>query len=189
MEGPSIWPHPAQKKPRILKTRRRLKRYKLEGPLGSEMLSKMCHSSGGRKRCHHHRSDLVASSSRIQWSRCLPKAAAEIRLRRNILPGITTLLAWLSSPMRDRYQPFVAAFLLSQSLVISCRCKNLFLGSLRTIWDASSSILRNLITLAGPSIMCWASGTPRELQVSIITSKLCWQSGRPGNPKVMKSSM
>ena len=122
---------------------------------------------------HHARSERKSALSRIQWSNDFVDRS--IIRRRNDLPAGTTLQAWASRPMSDNKSLFLHAFLPLHLPRSACNLSNFARGRRICMASESSMIPKNEITLAGPSALSIARGSPQHMGLSHRWAKLVVQ--------------
>ena len=89
-----------------------------------------------------------------------------ISLRKNILPGLTTLEAKAKRPIRDSSSRLVHFGRLNHCLMIALICCSLSAGSRMVIATESGiSIPKYVIVVVGPTSLSSAMGTPKSLQI------------------------
>ena len=141
------------------------------------------------KRNHHSMSDLASLLRRTKWLGFLTILERSISLLRKVLPGLTTLQACESTPIRDFRSLFLHSFLPRHFHSNSLRRANLSAGSLNCMAVVFISIPRNTRTVLGPSVLSGSTGVPVLSHVSSIVCRLLWHSIDLGLLAVMKSSM
>ena len=107
---------------------------------------------------------------------------------RNVRPDNTTIAAWLRCPMRDCISLLDAVFLPRQETTRSSMWVSLSPGRLSVMVKVSTWIPRNLSWVAGPSVLCAATGTPNSLHVSKATSHAFAHDSSAGGPMNRKLS-
>ena len=140
------------------------------------------------KRSHHSISDLASLLSRTKWSRCLTTFPRSNSLRMKDRPGLTTLHAWDSTPMRDSRSLFLQHFLARHCFKVSLSLASFSRGNLSCMATVSTSIPRNTSVVHGLSFFLGQIGVPVASHIFSITPRFSWHSSDPGLPTVIKSS-
>ena len=110
-------------------------------------------------------------------------------LRRKALPGLTTLLAYDSEPIRDKRSLFLHALKPLQRLSCSLISANFSEGNLRELSIESISIPRKVRDVAGPTDLDGSTGRPAHSHVVVMIFMFLSHSLESGGPIVRKSSM
>jgi len=113
-----------------------------------------------RNSFHHNKLERNLWFMYTQWCRCFALAERSIFLCKKILPGITTLVAWVSRPMRDSTCRFVAALRRCQFATSGLRSRSLSAGRRISNFRQSSSIPKKGSFWEGPSFLSSAGGMP-----------------------------
>ena len=114
-----------------------------------------------RKNSHQSKSARAAAS---RWTKWWVKCAAfriANRWHRNTRPCLITVAACNRWPNKDSKSLYLPERLPLQVLA-SCRvCYSLSIGRRNSRRTVSTSIPKNVTMVAGPSILCTATGTPK----------------------------
>ena len=142
----------------------------------------------GRKDAHQCRSDLKSTVNLMWCLGCFAIFIRSIMRRRNVRPGSTTIAAWLRCPMSDCSSLLDAVFLPCQVRTSPSMRVSLSPGRLSVMARVSTFIPSNVSWVAGPSVLCVATGTPSSLHMSSATSSAFAHGSSTGDPMNRKSS-
>ena len=137
---------------------------------------------------HHCKSDLNSRLMRMGWSRASNLMDRSIIRRTNVLPGLTTVAACCSCPIRDSSSLFEHLLRRCQDLMVCWRSSSFSWGRLRTSRAVSIWMPRNARVIEGPMTLSGATGTPNASQTASTLAIDFWLRLDVGGSRKRKSS-
>ena len=148
-----------------------------------------------RKVCHQAISARAELLRWTQWSSPCTVAAASIRLRKNALPGLTTVTAWCRRPSGERRSLFFTklqgvgcSVCLIHPAIVAVSQHSLSWGRWTCCCRVPSSTPRKVNTIEGPSVLSSTTGNPNSSQRARVIASDSSQADWSGGPRTRESS-